>query len=76
MSKEKKKLKGVVVFYIDVGQLPPKKAQEFVDKLREQNKEFLDSLPEDVGELWLPVRNGNTRVESLSLCGWGCPESN
>jgi hypothetical protein len=63
----KKVKNGAVVFYIDIGQLPLEKAQEFLDKQKEVNKEFLDSLPEGVSNIWLPVRNGNTRIEYLPL---------
>ena len=65
--KNKKSLRGAVVFYIDVGNLPPNKANEFVKQMCENNQEFLDSMPEDIGKVYLPVRNSATRVEFLQF---------
>jgi hypothetical protein len=64
----KKDLRGAVVFYVDVGQLPPEKAEGLVARLKENNAEFLNALPKDITTLWLPVRApGLTRVEFLPL---------
>ncbi len=64
---KKEQLKGAVVFHVDVGHLSPDKAEGVIVRLQEKNADFLNSLPKDVGVVWLPVRNGNTRVEYLSL---------
>lgn len=62
---KKTPLKGLVVFYIDVGQLPPFKAEEFIDRMKE--KANLDRFPEEYGSMWIPIRAGKTRIEMLKF---------
>jgi len=64
-------LKGILVFYIDVGQLPPFKAEAFVERMRDKLNErrMVDRLQKQGYEvMWLPVRPGsNTRIEMVPL---------
>lgn len=60
-------LDGVVVFYIDVGSLPPVKAEAYIEKLKAKFKPTLSRLRKNVGTLFIPVRNENTRVEWLKV---------
>jgi hypothetical protein len=54
---------SVVVFYINVGQLPPHKAEAYVEKWKEVSQDALMLIPSHVGILYLPVRDGTTRME-------------
>jgi hypothetical protein len=69
------------VFYIDVGQLPPFKAEAFVDRLKDQFRKKKVQTGRGTGanavderwhapaadeDYWLPIRpNANTRIETL-----------
>lgn len=69
------------VFYIDVGQLPPFKAEAFVDRLKDQFRKRKIASNRGVGangveekwqapaqdeDYWLPMRpNSNTRIDTL-----------
>ena len=60
-------LDALVVFYIDVGNLPPFNAEAYIERMKVKFKPALSRLRENVGTLFIPVRNESTRVESLSL---------
>lgn len=64
-------IKAFLVFYIDVGNLPPEKADEFIFKTKEEfNKDGeIDKLrTQGFMTIWMPVRpNSQTRVQVLSL---------
>jgi len=70
-----KEIKGILVYYIDVGQLPPYKAEAFIERVKDRcNKDnFLTRLKEQGYEsFWIPVRpNSQTRVEMVP-CVEGC----
>jgi len=69
------------VFYIDVGQLPPFKAEAFIDRLKDQFRKRKVTSNRGVGanqveerwmppaqdeDYWLPIRpNSNTRIDTL-----------
>jgi len=69
------------VFYIDVGQLPPFKAEAFVDRMKDQFRKKKVGTSSGAGanaieerwhapaadeDYWLPIRpNANTRIETL-----------
>ena len=59
------KVNGFMVFYIDVGQLPPFKAEAFLERLKDKYKKKNKKLKESgIEAIWIPVRpNSNTRVE-------------
>jgi len=60
-------LEGLLIFYINVGALPPFKAEAFVERLKERFKPTLQRLPDSIGTLFVPVRTDDTRIE---LCQW------
>jgi len=60
-------LKGIVVFYIDVGQLPPQKAEAFIERIKEDNKALLDKLPSNVGTVFMPHRARPSKIEYVSF---------
>ena len=65
-------MRGILVFYMNVGALPPYKAEVFLERMREQLLRPLQAasrpLPEDVGVLFVPVRPPDqTRVDYLPL---------
>lgn len=64
--KGEKELRAIVMFHIDVGQLPPQKAEDLVQRRMLQYKGLFDRLPEDVGLMVLPSRHGTT-VEYIVL---------
>ena len=68
------------VFYIDVGQLPPYKAEAFIDRMKDQfkkkktstNQQGANSVeerwyaPASDEDYWIPIRpSANTRIETL-----------
>jgi hypothetical protein len=60
---------GILTFYLDVGQLPPFKAEAFVERQKDKNRELIDRLnKQGIISLWIPVRpNSDTRVEFLPI---------
>jgi Bacteriophage T4-like portal protein (Gp20) len=55
-----------MVFYVDVGNLPKKKAEEYVQDLMTQHKEKVGNKESDY---WLPRREGGRGTELNSLPG-------
>lgn len=56
--------KGVLVFYLNVGQLPPFKAEAYVDRVKERlfapsETQTHASLPKNISVIILPVRYPN-----------------
>ena len=66
-----KPLKGVLVFYQDVGQLPPFKTEAFLERVKDRFREdgFIKRLKDNGYEImFLPVRpNSTTRVEMIPM---------
>jgi len=66
-----KKIKGILVFYVDVGQLPPYKAEAFVERMKDQlNKnDFFERLKKQNYEVLLfPVRpNSRTCIDMVPI---------
>jgi hypothetical protein len=64
-------IKGMLVFYIDVGQLPPFKAEAFVERWKDNCSRdgFFEKLKAQGYEMiFIPVRpNSQTRVEMVPL---------
>lgn len=63
-----KEIKGLIVFYINVGQIPTEKAEEFVELHKEKIKNIIEKL-ENTGWnlIFLPTRIGETRIEKIEL---------
>ena len=61
--------KGLMVFYIEVGQLPPEKAEAFVNEQKAQAGDLMKKmLSEGIEAVWLPVRPpAHTRVEFIAI---------
>lgn len=57
-------MRGMIIFYINVGQLSPKMADKFIEKIKQDNAEVIGRIPPDWGVVYLPVRNEPTRVET------------
>jgi hypothetical protein len=69
MSKKNLSFKHVVIFYVDVGQLPPDKVHLQIEEVKNLNSDVIKEL-EASGQriLYVPVRpNSATRVEVLPL---------
>lgn len=68
---QNKEIKGIMVFYIDVGMLPPFKAEAYIDRYKDKLKQdgLIDQLRSQGYEtLWVPVRpNSTTRIEMVPL---------
>ncbi len=63
-AQDDNRLKGCLVFYIDVGQLPPYKAEAFVERMKDNFRS--ERLKKNYELIFVPVRpNGNTRVEFI-----------
>jgi hypothetical protein len=51
-----------IVYYINVGQLPPYRVEAYMERMKEQlNKNR--TLNKDLEEYFIPVRDENTRIE-------------
>jgi hypothetical protein len=48
---------GMLVFNIDVGQLPVSRAEAFVERWKTSNKDALDALPKNIVKIFNMVRN-------------------
>lgn len=60
------RLKGCLVFYVDVGQLPPYKAEAFVERMAARFNS--ERLKKNYEIMFIPVRpNSQTRVEYIPL---------
>ena len=57
-------MKGLIVFYINVGDMTPKAADKYVEKVKADNAETLGAIPDEWGVVFLQVRNEMTRVET------------
>jgi hypothetical protein len=71
MSEEKIPLKGILVFYINVGHLAPFRAEAFIERMKDKFKQdcFAENqvLPPDVGILWVPTRTVPTEVSYVAF---------
>lgn len=65
------KLEGFITFYVNVGSLPPFKAEAFIDRLKDQWKknEKPDSLIKNWQTLWIPTRTEDTHTEFYPVNG-------
>jgi hypothetical protein len=57
----------LLVFYISVGQLPPKEAMSYLDRIR-RNLKF--TFPDGVSVLFLPTRNDESRIQPIPIKGF------
>jgi len=64
-------LEGLLIFYVEVGQLPTEKAEAFVERMKDRVfKELNDRLPNTWKTIWLPTREqGGTTVEAIRFNG-------
>jgi len=67
-----KEMKGILVFYVDVGQLPPFKAEAFLESFKDtfykDQEKGLSIFPAGVGIVWVPSRPPTrTRVEYIAF---------
>lgn len=71
-------IKGILVFYINVGMLPPSEAEEFINRWRDRIKfghqndfESIPALkiPSTIDSLFIPVRDKPTQVEYIPFDG-------
>ena len=63
-------MKGLLIFYINVGNLPSKKALTYVDEHKKicNVDGVIDAMKEQgFSCMWLPDRTGSTRVEFIAL---------
>jgi hypothetical protein len=63
-------IQGCLIFYIDVGQLPPFKAEAFVERMKDQlnDRGGLTRIKKHQEVFFVPVRNGKgTRVEYIAF---------
>ena len=60
------KLKGIIVFHVDVGQLPMEKADAYLEKRKHEWNSVLQDMPDDWGKLFIPARSP-TRIERIEF---------
>ena len=65
-------MKGLIIFYINMDMIPAGKADEYKEKIEQDNSETLSNIPEEWGLIFLQVHgNGNpTRVEVTPQLSW------
>jgi len=66
---ENTKLKGILIFYINVGQLSLGDAESMIDRMKDKLSKMTERLPEDWESVWMPVRQGDTRIEKVTFNG-------
>lgn len=59
--------RGFACFYINVGNLPPFKAEALVDRMKDQFKQYKSMAGWEV--IWIPVRSQETRIEFFAIDG-------
>ena len=62
---DKVPLKGLMMVYVDVGALPPSKAEEHLLKFRVQYTDIIARLPKGIEPMFVPTRNQGNRVEMI-----------
>jgi len=65
MPEEKVPLKGILVFYINVGNLAPFRAEAFMERMKDNFKKTVNKdqiMPPDVAMIWIPTRTEPTEV--------------
>lgn len=58
--------KIILVYYIDMGKLPPSKVGEYIQTLGEQVKNGIPEDDDSIIQYVLPVRGENSRVECIN----------
>ena len=65
------KARGIIIFYMNVGMLPPIKAEAFIDRVKDRfmngEKDRNWELPDDVGVFFVPIRENKTRVQYINF---------
>lgn len=62
LTEELIELKGLLIIYVNVGQSP--NVRRVMDNMQSHLK-VLDRLPQNWGYMTLPIRNGETRIETV-----------
>ncbi len=62
IKKDDSPLKGMVIFYVDIGTLSPDKVEDFLLKFRKKHCELTSRFPSGYEPMFLPVRNQGTQV--------------
>ena len=57
--------KGLLVFYVNVGQLPPFKAEAFIERMKDKFR--LEEVKKVCEVVYIPVRDQKTKVEYISF---------
>lgn len=66
-ERDERDLKGILVVYVNIGQLPPFRAEDWVCKLKDKFNPVLKRVPLDYGVLWIPGRMEPTRIELIKF---------
>lgn len=67
-SNNASKVKKVIVYYVDVGQLSQADVYEFIDRVKQENCIIEEKLKDSCVFMYVPVRpNSSTRVETMNL---------
>ena len=61
------KIDKLMIVYVNVGGLPSKEAEEFVEKAKSEMKLNSARFPVGYEVIWIPVRNSDTRIEVIKL---------
>lgn len=68
MNETKIEAKGLLIFYLNVGQMPPFKAEKYLKNMQERFSDTRFLLPSDVCVFWVPIRPPeNTKIEYIAF---------
>jgi len=60
--------RGLLVYTVDVGQMPPLKAEAYISRLKEQHKELNDRLRRsNIESIYIASRTHGTTVQYIEL---------
>jgi hypothetical protein len=62
-------VEGLLIFYINLGNLPPFKAEAHMDRIKESldMTNVIKRFKKVCEVIWIPVSDGSTRVEYISF---------
>ena len=66
-EKEAPKLKGLIVFYVEIGNIPPEKVESVIDRTKTNMAPILNRVPEEWGVIFTPSKVGEARTEVIKF---------
>lgn len=60
-------IEGLLVFYVNVGQMPSCNVEKYLQRTMESYKKVIERIPEKYAALWVPCRTRETTIEIVSF---------